>query len=209
MDRRLRTCVTAGLAVAGVGAGAAPADAKISALPSVDSQFRKGATNLAKAIADRPKQVARGRFAMLPPGGRPVALSTTKLADFPRNGKGYAILSSGDARLASRANKEKDLSRGNGGPFLRGARDVTIFRIDLRVPDSASCLSFRFRFLTEEFPEYVGTEFNDGFIAELGSSSWDATSNENPTIIAPGNFALDPNQHLITVNGAGPAAVDA
>jgi hypothetical protein len=91
---------------------------------------------------------------------------------------------------------------------VRGARDVTIFRIDLRVPKN-SCLSFSFRFLTEEFPEYVGTEFNDGFIAEVGSSSWNATSNDDPTIIAPGDFALDPNNHLITVNGAGPAAVDA
>jgi hypothetical protein len=192
-----------------LGATAAPANAKISALPSVDSQFRKGATKLAKSIAAKPRWVRRGRFSLLPPGGRPAALSTTELADFPREGKSYAILSNGDARLAGRRNRSTSTSRGNGGPFVRGTRDTLIFRIDLRVPSNANCLSFRFRFLTEEFPEYVGSEFNDGFIAELGSSSWDATSNQDPTIIAPGNFALDPNSRLITVNGAGDAAVDA
>jgi hypothetical protein len=188
---------------------AAPASAKVSALPSVDSQFRKGATRLAKSIADKPKQVVRGRFSLIPPGGRPAAISTTKLASFPRMGKSYAILGTGDVRDAPKKNKQDDLSRGNGGPFVRGARDVVIFRIDLRVPKKASCVSIRFRFLTEEFPEYVGTEFNDAFIAEVGASTWNATSNEDPTIVAPDDFALDPNNPLISVNGAGPASVDA
>ena len=202
-----RTAVAA-TAVTALGFATEAAEARISALPSVDSQFRKGATKLAKSIAAKPRQVRRGRFSLLPPGGRPAALATTRLADFPREGRSYAILSSGDARLARRRNRSTSTSRGNGGPFVRGTRDTLIFRIDLRVPRNANCLSFRFRFLTEEFPEYVGSEFNDGFIAELGSSSWDATSNQDPTIIAPGNFALDPNSRLITVNGAGFAAVD-
>jgi hypothetical protein len=206
--QRLGAAAAAG-AVAVAGLTAATAEAKISPLPSVDAQFRKSATQLAKSMADKPKQVVRGRFAMLPSGGRPAARSTTKLAAFPRQGKSYAIFSSGDARYAARKNKEGDLGRGNGGPYLRGARDVVIFRVDLRVPKNASCLSFSFRFLTEEFPEYVGTDFNDAFIAELGGSTWDATSNQDPTIIAPDDFALDPNSHLISVNGAGAAAVDA
>ena len=196
-------------AVAAVGASAAPASAKITALPSVDSQFRRGATQLARSIAVRPRQVVRGRFSLIPPGGRPAALSTTKLADFPRSGSSYAIFSNGDARLAGRPNNSGELSRGNGGPFVRGTRDTLIFRIDLRVPENASCLSFSFRFLSEEFPEYVESEFNDAFIAELGSSSWNAASNEDPTIIAPRNFALDPNNRLISINRAGAFSVDA
>jgi hypothetical protein len=201
--------LAAGTATALVAAGlvAVPASARISALPSVDSQFRKGATRLAKSMARHPKQVVRGRFSIIPSGGRPAAVATTRLAGFPRVGKSYAILSNGDSRDASRKNREGDLSRGDGGPFLRGARDVTIFRVDLKVPRKASCLSFSFRFLTEEFPEFVGTEFNDAFIAELGDSSWDAGTNQNPVIVAPDNFALDPNRHLISVNGAGPATV--
>jgi hypothetical protein len=207
MKRGLGGCAAAGAVAAALGVAAAPAAAKISALPSVDSQFRKGATRLAKAIARHPRQVRRGRFSIIPPGGRPAAISTTPLTGFPLAGPSYAILSSGDARDASHKNREQDLSHGNGGPFVRGARDVVIFRIDLRVPSRARCLSLRFRFLTEEYPEFVGSEFNDAFIAELGSSSWDATSNQDPTIIAPGDFALDPNGHLISVNGAGVASV--
>jgi hypothetical protein len=209
MNPKTRLGAVASIAAVAAMAGGGVAEAKIRALPGFDSQFRKGATNLAKSIAANPKHVVRGRFSLLPPGGRPVAISTTKLAGFPRRGKSFGILSTGDARDAARKNKEDDLSRGNGGPFVRGARDVVIFRVDLRVPKSASCLSVRFRFLTEEFPEYVESDFNDAFIAELGDSTWSSRSNEDPTIVAPDNFALDPNKHLISVNGAGPAAVDA
>ena len=44
-------------------------------------------------------------------------------------------------------------------------------------------------------------------VASVGAT-WNATSNEDPTIIAPDDFALDPNKHLVSVNGAGPASVD-
>ncbi len=209
MNTKLRLGMTVSLTAVSLGVGGAAAEAKISALPGFDSQFRKGATRLAKAIADKPSQVTRGRFSLLPPGGRPAAISTTKLAGFPRRGKSYGILSTGDARDAGKKNQSGSLSRGNGGPFVRGARDVVIFRIGLRVPKNASCLSIRFRFLTEEFPEYVHSDFNDAFIAEVGNSTWDATSNQDPTIVAPDDFALDPNSHLISVNAAGPATVSA
>ncbi len=33
-------------------------------------------------------------------------------------------------------------------------------------------MAFDFRFLSEEFPIYVGTSFNDAFIAELDNSTW-------------------------------------
>jgi hypothetical protein len=208
MSRMRLVGAAAATAVAATGAMAVPAEANISALPSVDSQFRKNATKLAKSMAAHPSQIVRGRFSLIPPGGRPAAIASTRLASFPRKGKTYGILSTGDARDAARKNKETDLSRGNGGPFVRGTRDTLIFRVDMRVPKGTNCLSFSFRFLTEEFPEYVGSEFNDAFIAELGDSTWDATSNEDPTIIAGDDFALDPNQHLISVNGAGAATVD-
>jgi len=56
----------------------------------------------------------------------------------------------------------------DGGVKTRCARDVTIWRIRVKVPKGANCLSFRFEFLSEEFPEFVGSEYNDAFIAELG-----------------------------------------
>ena len=205
---RLRAAAVAALVI-GAGAGAGSSDAKISALPSQDSQFRKGATDLARSIARDHRQVKRGRFSIIPPGGRPAAISTTRLAGFPRHGKSYAIFSNGDARRAGSKNSSGAFGVGAGGPFVRGTRDVTIFRIDLRVPSGANCVSFAFRFLSEEFPEFVQTEFNDAFIAEEGSTSWTARSNDDPTIDAPGNFAKDPNGRNISVNQAGAFTVDA
>jgi hypothetical protein len=204
--------LAAGVSIAVTGAlvaGGGVAGAKIKALPSADSQFRKGATRLAKSIAAKPKQVVRGRFSLLPPGGRPVAVATTKLAGFPRKGKSYGILTSGDARLAARKNKRKDSGRGAGGPFVRGTRDTVIFRLDLRVPKNASCLSFRFKFLTEEYPEFVNDVFNDAFIAEFDTSSWNSTSNEDPTIVSPDNFAVDSQGNRISVNATGDTTLSA
>ena len=208
MTSRLRILLTLSAATALIIAAVAPSgSAKISALPSLDSQFREGATKLGKAVARNRKQVRRMRFSLLPPGGRAVARSNERLVGFPRHGKTYMILSTGDARQADNPNNSGSFGRGQGGPFVRGARDVTIVRMDLRAPSSANCLSFSFRFLTEEYPEFVGQEFNDFFIAELGDSTWNAASNEDPTISAPGNFAFGEDNQLITVNGAGAASV--
>jgi hypothetical protein len=203
--------VTAGVVTLAAGAlvGAGATQARISALPSQESQFRKGATELAKSLARNHRQVKRGRFSIIPPGGRPAAISTTRLAGFPRHGKSYAILSNGDSRFAGSRNTSASFGRGAGGPFVRGTRDLTIFRIDLRVPEGVNCLSFAYRFLSEEFPEFVNSEFNDAFIAEEGSTSWTARSNEDPTIDAPGNFAKDPNGRNISVNQAGAFTVEA
>jgi hypothetical protein len=199
---------TAALLVVGAAAGASSSEARISALPSQDSQFRKGATGLAKALARNHRQVKRGRFSIIPPGGRPAAISTTRLAGFPRHGKSYAIFSNGDARRAGSRNSSQAFGVGGGGPFVRGTRDVTIFRIDLRVPQGTNCVSFAFRFLSEEFPEFVQSEFNDAFIAEEGSTSWTARSNDDPVIDAPGNFAKDSGGRNISVNQAGAFTVD-
>jgi len=51
----------------------------------------------------------------------------------------------------------------------------------------------------------VGTEFNDGFIAEIDESTWDSRAVGDPTIDAPRNFATDSDGNLITVNGVGAA----
>ena len=206
--RRLRGACLLGLA-AGLTLGPGSASAAIRALPSQDAQFRKGATDLAKSLARNHRQVKRGRFSIIPPGGRPAAISTTRLAGFPRHGKSYAILSNGDARRAASKNSSGAFGVGAGGPFVRGARDVMIFRIDLRVPEDVNCVSFAFRFLSEEFPEFVSSEFNDAFIAEEGSTSWTSRSNEDPTIDAPGNFAKDPGGRNISVNQAGAFTVSA
>ncbi len=183
---------------------AAPAGAKITEYP-----VNPSATPIAKAMARNPSLVKRAVFSALPPSSKPAAVSTTKLAGFPTNGSSFGILSTGNARRADDPNNAPDTGSESRGPSIRGARDVLIMRIDLRVPKGANCLSFDFRFLSEEFPEYVKDDFNDAFIAELGISNWNAATKDDPKITAPRNFAQDTKGNPIRVNSVGDTTVTA
>lgn len=168
-----------------------------------------GATHLARAIFEgNGKRFVRAKFVTTPPGNGPVAISTRNVAGFPRRGGAFAVLSTGCARVAVRRNFTGAAGCADGGSLVRGGRDVTIWRIRLRVPRGANCLSFRFKFLSEEFPEYVGSEYNDAFIAEVGRSpSWTSSGNRDPVIRAPRNFATTRDGNLISVNATRNARV--
>jgi hypothetical protein len=72
--------------------------------------------------------------------------------------------------------------------------------MNLVPPGGSRCVSLDIRFLSEEFPEYVGSSFNDIFLAELRQNSvgtpnnagtpW-AVSNDY-VVTAPDNFAVAP-----------------
>lgn len=172
-----------------------------------------GATHLAQSIfAGAKPGLIRSKFVTIPPGGEPVAISTRRIAGFPRKGRAFAILSTGCARAADNPNNRGNLGCKNGGVRVRGARDVTIWRIRLRIPKGSNCLSFRFKFLSEEYREFVGTEFNDGFIAELrgpnGAPQWRANGTRSPAISDPGNFARTRDGKRISINSTGVARVN-
>ena len=93
-----------------------------------------------------------------------------------------------------------------GGPVFRSARDVTTLRLDLNVPAGATCLSFGFRFMSEEFPEWVGSQYNDAFIAELDNNTWSATGTA-PVLVAPSNFATDLKGNPVSINAIGDVSV--
>lgn len=167
------------------------------------------ATHLARSILQAGKpQLVRSKFVTIPPGGQPVAIGEQPLAGFPRKGGAFAILSTGCAPLADNPNKSASLSCRNGGVKTRGARDVVIWRIRVKVPKGANCLSFRFKFLSDEYPEWVGSIYNDALIAEVGRSpKWNASGSQDPTITAPENFATTRDGNLVSVNGTGVARV--
>ncbi|HMC37138.1 MAG TPA: choice-of-anchor L domain-containing protein [Actinomycetota bacterium] len=171
------------------------------------------ATSLANAVASDPSQVTAASFVAKPPNGTPDAVGMSTLASFPTDGTSYGILTTGDASLAGTGPQSNFASaddsgghRPNEGTQNPTDYDGTILRIDLNVPSGITCLSFDFRFLSEEYPQFVGSQFNDAFVAELDHNTW---STNGSTISAPDNFAFDPQHHVISINSTGVASMSA
>lgn len=196
MKRGLRRPVAVALAAA----------ATLLALPAATTaalNTNPDAVTLARAIVADPAFVTGAAYVAKPAAGTPVAVSSDPLASFPTGGGEYGILTTGNAALAGTGNTSGSSGASLGGPTVRGNSDfdVVILRIDLDVPSTANCLvGMDFRFLSEEYPEWVGSRYNDAFIAELDNSTWTTSGS---TITAPNNFAFDPNGQPITINAAG------
>ncbi len=146
-------------------------------------------------------------FIVRPPEGRPTAVSDTKVAKFPRKGNRFAILSTGDATAALKRDNSGRRSANNRGPVIRGVRDLVMLRVRFRVPENRNCLSFTFKFLSEEFPEFKNSVFNDAFLAEIDRSVWDSPRDDPGVNSAPRNFARDAEGNRISVNAVGAARV--
>lgn len=165
-----------------------------------------GTTNdpnaLAAAMAGPGATITGASFAEVPSGGTPHAVSTTPLAGMPTNGTGFTVLTTGDANLAD----DPNVATGSGVDLFdtspRGGEvhDASVLKVDLSVPSTANCLSFDFTFLSEEYPEYVGSPYNDAFIAELDVSDW---STSGTSISSPNNFAFDPANNVVSINSVG------
>jgi uncharacterized repeat protein (TIGR01451 family) len=164
--------------------------------------------DLAQAIADNPASVTGAEFIALPPLGTPHGIGDSPLAGFPTSGGTFAILTTGNAAFADQPNTAPNTSASDGGTPVRGDTDfdTSILKIDVDVPDGANCLSITFRFLSEEYPEFVGSPFNDAFIAELDTSTWTTSGS---VISAPDNFAFDPAHNPISVNAVGVTSMTA
>lgn len=164
------------------------------------------AADLAAAISSTPGLVTGAEFeALASPGAAGVV--TTPISGFPTDGGTSAIISTGN--VASLEPGGGTPSTNLGGPNVRGDTDfdVTILRVDFVAPAEANCLlGVDFRFLSEEYPEWVGTKYNDAFIAELDESTWTTDGSE---INAPGNIAFDPVGSEISINAAGVTSVTA
>lgn len=137
----------------------------------------------------------------------PTGVGDTAVAGFPTNGATFGIITSGNAALADDPNSDTGSGSGWGqaataiGP---GVWDSQVVRVDLG-PAGGNCLAFDFKFLSEEFPEYVSSGYNDAFIAQL--NTWSVTADvATQTLTAPGNFAAGAGD-VISVDGAGPSAM--
>jgi hypothetical protein len=122
------------------------------------------------------------------------------------------------------------MNGGGGGGVSQGLNasiyDATVLAIDLAAPLAATCLSIDVRFFSEEYPNFVGSSYNDAFIAELDPGvsldpfvpTWtvgdnpDTGDTETTWVVAPDNFAAapmdedDPSQTgVLSVNTTGTA----
>ena len=201
MERRI---VAIAVTTAAVAVGLA-----LPAAASAALALNPDPVTLARAIVADSSIVTGASYVEAPPFGTPVALSTDALGSFPTNGADFGILTTGNAALAGTANSSGSSGAGNRGGNVRGNTDfdVVVLRINLNVPASANCLvGMDFRFLSEEYPEWVGTAYNDAFVAELDRTTWRTSGS---TITAPDNFAFDPSGQPITINAAGVTSMTA
>lgn len=159
-----------------------------------------GADLLGRAVVADPATFRAAELVVSPPTGGTVLVDSAPVAGFPTSGSDYVVLSTGDAAGLHGPNNSGSTGSAKGGS-ARGAFDVTVLRLDLQVPADSNCLlGLDFRFLSEEYPEYVGSSFNDAFIAELDDSTWAVSGS---SINAPKNFAFDTVGNPISINAAG------
>jgi hypothetical protein len=127
---------------------------------------------------------------------------------FPTDGTNGVVLTTGDVNdveNADQGNENDSTWYDESYPHGDFANDVTTLRLDVTVPPTANCVSLDYRFLSEEYPEYVGSEYNDAFIAEIDTDDW---NNDTPkAIFRPHDFAADPAGAPVSVNGVGPTAM--
>jgi len=101
------------------------------------------------------------------------------------DGDTFLILSTGVA--ANIPGNPEDFESTDFPPWGPGG-DTASLTLDFVVPDDATTLGFDFRFMSEEFPEWVGSAFNDFFYAYLTDST------------GTHQIAYDTNGNIINVN---------
>ncbi len=125
----------------------------------------------------------------------------------PTEGASLGVLSTGYAREYNDSKGKSAVFKGFNGQLFGAAGDlpagypkaaagceistkfnnVAVTSLEIRVPNNAKGFSFDFNFFSSEWPEYVCTEFNDGFLAVLESEAFNGGSPENISFDAQGN----------------------
>jgi hypothetical protein len=204
--RLRRAMLATGIVLVAAGGSAAASQAATIA-PVTNSNA--GALTLAQSMFQNPALITGASFVAHPPSGTPNAVVDGNLSFFPQNGSTFGLITSGDANFADDPNNSGSTTGDDAGPLVHGdtSEDVTILKIDFTAPANTNCLSVgSFAFYSEEYPEWVGSAYNDAFIAELDTNDW---STSGSTISAPHNFAFDPQGHVISINSTGATSMSA
>jgi cysteine-rich repeat protein len=99
----------------------------------------------------------------------------------PRRGPTFSLLSTGLAGTSAPEPGFDFFPVGEDGDFV-------VLRLFLQIPESANRISFDFDFLSAEYPDFIGSEFNDTFIAVLTDSDGErfiAAASVNSSFFTP------------------------
>ena len=92
----------------------------------------------------------------------------------PQVGKSYAVMATGPALGTEHS---QDMGGGSGQDlFVKGSasmHDAMEWKLDLQAPPGANGIRFRYVFFSQEYEDYVGTQYNDKFYAVLQAGSTD------------------------------------
>ncbi len=166
-----------------------------------NNTFVRGGIDVAGAFGLDPGDIASVDFN----GSDPAcyAVFDTPASGFPVDGDSYLVLSSGFTDVALNPNDSGSTSgvlTGIVTPGPSGGTDLCQMTLVLNVPDGETTFGFDFKFFSEEFPEFVGSSFNDGFLVEVGESTFFIEGNQ---AIAPDNIVFDDSGEQISINTTG------
>jgi Bacterial Ig-like domain (group 1) len=201
--RPLRAVVTLLAAMVTMAIGAASAQAAITTV----TNDAAGALQIANAMKSPSANVTGAGFDSAMGAANGTADSPFGNY-FPTNGTTWGILTTGDVQQADEDQDNFSSVDTGANDQVRGVsdEDVTIFKVNLTVPQGNNCLRFDFQFLSEEYPDFIGSNVSDSFVAEMDVSNWTTTSGSAPPT-APNNFAFDQNGNPISINTSGPLAM--
>lgn len=148
-------------------------------------------------MSDQPGLVSGASWSAGPSGAAAAGTGEGFIGRYmPTAGTNFAALTSGSVSIAGTENTSTSAGV-NNGTAERGVFDLTTLAVQVNVPANRNCLRFDTIFYSEEYPEYVGSDFNDAFIAELDQSTWTISGSD---ISAPDNFAFDEAGNALSVN---------
>ena len=134
------------------------------------------------------------------PKARAIAGIFAKSTRFkPKAGEAFAILSTGKAVYDPKTTcPQSGTNLGYGNTYTdpdpkssdKTANDYIHLSLEILVPTNAQSFDFDFHFFSTEYPEYVGTKFNDTFWVQMQSKKFN------------GNISFDKNGIPIRINNA-------
>ncbi|MFM2105748.1 MAG: hypothetical protein RL338_780, partial [Chloroflexota bacterium] len=167
---------------------------------TITNTYVPAASDVANAIITPSVTLVDASYLAIPAGTTSAGVATSGVGTFPRHGPTYGVLTTG--RYSSVFQPGTFASGNLGAVSTRGdtAFDATVLEMQILVPPGATCLAVDFTFLSEEYPGFVGSDYNDAFIAEIGTSDW---STNGASISAPHNFAFDAEGDVVSINSTG------